>query len=201
MPWLSTPNRLRPSSGTGAGTLSWDDVSFSMLTMPTPLLPRFYGQVRSCYTALRTSIATLRHRITVWSRCGPSFLHSYNILMEMYNTKKEKLWVQSLRALRHQSIQAIAKYAAQLLQEQWSIMEDISERGHHCVSPQKDAPNRVAPSPLHPNASVHPVLFPLPLSQKWDSRVPSPAVISAQLCLHVVSLPLSDILAVFNATR
>ena len=43
--------------------------------------------------------------------------------------------------------------------------------------------------------------FPLPLNQSWDSSVPSPVVNSDQLCPHVVSLSLSDALAVYNATR
>ena len=101
--------------------------------------------------------------------------------------------MEHLSSLRHQSMQANTKYAAQLLQEQWSNMEDISgARLPLCIASKK-APSRVTPRPLHPNASVHPILSPLPLNQKWDSSTLSPVVNSDQLCLHAVSLSLSDV--------
>ena len=40
-----------------------------------------------------------------------------------------------------------------------------------------------------------------PLNPKWDSSVLRPVVNSDQLCLHIFSKSLSDILAVFNAAR
>ena len=55
----------------------------------------------------------------------------------MYNTKKEQLCSQALRALRHQVMQPMTRDAAQLLQEQCSMMEEDIFWGCHCGSPQK----------------------------------------------------------------
>ena len=39
--------------------------------------------------------------------------------------RKTNFWIQSLRALRHPSMQALTNIAAQLLRQNWSIMEDL----------------------------------------------------------------------------
>ena len=89
------------------------------------LLQRFYKRVRQCYPTLHTSIAITRHCITVWRRQGAFLLYYYDTLMETCHTRKTKFWIQSLRALRHQSMQTLTNIAAQLLRENWSIVEDL----------------------------------------------------------------------------
>jgi len=44
--------------------------------------------------------------------------------METCTTQKDTIWVQSLRTLRHRSMQVLTHIAAQLQMEKWSIVED-----------------------------------------------------------------------------
>ena len=81
----------------------------------TSLLQHFHKRARQCYPTLHTSVACSRRRIIVWRRQGAFLLDYYDTLMETCNTRKTKLWIQSLRALRHQSMQALTNIAAQLL--------------------------------------------------------------------------------------
>ena len=89
------------------------------------LLRHFHKRVRQCYTNLHTSIATSRRRIILWRRQGTFLLDYYDTLMETCKIKKENLWVQSLRTLRHWSMQQLTKVATHLLRENWSIVEDL----------------------------------------------------------------------------
>ena len=106
-----------------------------------------------------------------------------------HHRQHHRVFFQALRTALHET-----EYAAQLPKEQRSIVEDIAgARLPLCIASQ-NTPSRVTPRQPHPNASVHSILLPLPLDQKWNSSVPSPVV-------HAVSLSLSDVLAVHNATR
>ena len=88
------------------------------------LLQRFYNRMWRCYSNLRTSIATSCCRIIAWWRQGTLLLDYYDTLMQTCHTKKEIFWLKSLRALRHRSMEALTQVAAQLLRENWSIVED-----------------------------------------------------------------------------
>mmetsp|Transcript_32286 Transcript_32286/g.52435 ORF Transcript_32286/g.52435 Transcript_32286/m.52435 type:complete len:139 (-) Transcript_32286:288-704(-) len=136
MLWLSTPNPPRPSSGTGAGTLSWGDVSSSTLTILKPRSCRGFADQCAAVAQLCTPPLPLRVAALLSGHTSGSVHHQ----------KKEKLWVQSLRALRHQSMQAITKFAAQLLQEKWSIMEDIfRSNAATCALPPETPPTLSLP--------------------------------------------------------
>ena len=89
------------------------------------LLQHFYNRMWRCYSNSRTSIATSRRRIIAWRRQGTLLLDHYDTLMQTCHTRKEKFWLQSLRTLRHRSMQALTHVATQLLKENWSAAEDL----------------------------------------------------------------------------
>ena len=89
------------------------------------LLQQFYNRMWRCYSNSRTSIATSRRRIITWRRQGTLLLDHYDTLMQTCHTRKEKFWLQSLRTLRHRSMQTLTHVATQLLRENWSAAEDL----------------------------------------------------------------------------
>ena len=83
---------------------------------------------------------------------------------ESVNTTKTKFWVQSLHALRHRSMQGFTNIAAQLLRENWSIVEDLFQAAaatvHHlkkhsqpCNSENSNPKGPACPTPQTPSES------------------------------------------------
>ena len=84
--------------------------------------------VQQCYTNLHTSIAT--SRCLVWRHQGTFLYYYYNTVMETCNRQKEKYWVQSLRILRHRSMQILINIATYLLREK--IVHHLKRRSQPC---------------------------------------------------------------------
>ena len=112
------------------------------------------------------SIATSRSGIITWRRQGTFLLADYDTLVETGNTKKIFSWVQSLRTLRHPSMQQRTKVAAHLLRENWSIMEHLfraaadtvchlKKRSQPCISEYSNPKRvRIPRSPKSPESEL-----------------------------------------------
>jgi hypothetical protein len=93
------------------------------------------------------------------------------------------------------------KYAAQVLQEQWSIVDDSFRSEAATVHRLK---KRSQPYDSQAPASKRlcaPRIVPAPPKPELGQQCSQPVVHTNQLSPHAISLSLSDVLAVYNATR
>ena len=147
------------------------------------LLQHFYNHMQQCYSNLHTSMATSRRCSIVWRRQGTFLLDYYDTLMETCHTRKEKFWVQSLRALRHRSTQALTQVAAQLLRENWSIVEDLFRGAAATLHHLKKRSQPCGSENCNPKRICMPRTRPAPQSQSCGDSAATP-VENNDLTLH-----------------
>ena len=104
------------------------------------LLQQFYNRMWRCYSNSRTSIATSRRRIIAWRRQGTLLLDHYDTLMQTCPTRKERFWLQSLRTLRHRSMQAHTRCHSTTKGKLVSCGGPVPSCRCHRTSPQKALP-------------------------------------------------------------